>query len=50
MDKKQKKNHKSKKIYSIIGLKIKTNAREVSEWEQPIIKEMSLGLSGFIVK
>ena len=42
--------HKSKKVYSIIGLKIKTSAREVSEWEQPIIKEMSLGLSGFIVK
>jgi len=42
--------HKSKKIYSIIGLKVKTSAREISEWEQPIIKEMSLGLSGFIVK
>ena len=31
-------------------MKIKSNSREISEWEQPIIKETSLGLSGFIVK
>jgi len=43
-------NHKSKKYFSVIGVKIKSNSREISEWEQPIIKEINLGLSGFIVK
>ena len=42
--------HESKKYFSVIGIKIKSNSREISEWEQPIIKENSLGLSGFIVK
>ena len=43
-------NHKSKKYFSVIGIKIKSNSREISEWEQPIIKEINLGLSGFIIK
>ena len=42
--------HKNGKYFSVIGIKIKSNSREISEWEQPIIKENSLGLSGFIVK
>jgi len=42
--------HKNKKYFSIIGLNIKTNSREISEWEQPIIHEISTGLSGFIIK
>jgi len=42
--------HKNKKYFSIIGLNIKTNSREVSEWEQPIVNEISMGLSGFIIK
>ena len=42
--------HKSKKYFSVIGVKIQSNSREISEWEQPIIKEINMGLSGFIVK
>ena len=42
--------HKNKKHFSIIGVKVLSNSREVSEWEQPIIQERNLGLSGFIVK
>ena len=42
--------HKSKKYFSIIGVKVLSNSREVKEWEQPIIQERYLGLSGFIVK
>ena len=37
-------------FFSIIGLKIFSNSREVTQWEQPIIKEKTIGLSGFIVK
>jgi len=43
-------NHKSRKYFSVIGVKIKSNSREIPEWEQPIIKEINLGLSGFIIK
>ena len=39
-----------KKYFSIIGLKIFSNSREVNRWEQPIIKEKNIGLSGFIIK
>ena len=42
--------HKSKKYFSIIGIKITSNTREIPEWEQPIIQEMKLGLSGFLTK
>jgi len=42
--------HKSKKYFSIIGIKIASNSREISEWEQPIVQEMKLGLSGFLTK
>ena len=31
-------NHKSKKYFSIIGIKVNSNSREVNEWEQPIIQ------------
>ncbi len=42
--------HKSKKHFSIIGVKVQADSREVNEWEQPIIQEKKLGLSGFITK
>jgi len=42
--------HKSKKYFSIIGVKVQTDSREVNEWEQPIIQEKKLGLSGFLIK
>ena len=42
--------HKSKKYFSIIGIKVQSNSREVNEWEQPIIQGKKLALSGFIIK
>ncbi len=42
--------HKNKKHFSVIGIKIETDSREVKEWEQPIIYERRLGLSGFLMK
>ena len=42
--------HKNKKYFSIIGVKVQTDSREVNEWEQPIIQEKKLGLSGFLIK
>jgi len=42
--------YKNNKYFSIIGINVKTNSREIPEWDQPIIKEKNLGLSGFIIK
>ena len=42
--------HKKKKHFSIIGVKVKTNKREVKEWNQPLIKGKNLALAGFLMK
>ena len=42
--------NRKKKYFSIIGLKIFSNSREVNKWEQPIIQEKNTGLSGFIIQ
>ena len=42
--------HKKKKHFSIIGIKIKTNKREINEWSQPILKGKNLAIAGFIIK
>ena len=41
---------KNKKYFSIIGIKVQADSREVNEWEQPIIRDNKLGLSGFLIK
>ncbi len=43
-------NHVSGKFFSIIGLHIKTNWGNVTEWEQPIINQAEIGYLGFITK
>ncbi len=43
-------NHKTKNFFSIIGIKVKTNKREINEWSQPIIQGMNLAFAGFITK
>ena len=40
--------HKNKKHFSIIGVNIKTNKREVNNWSQPIIKGKNLAFAGFL--
>ncbi len=37
-------------FFSVIGLSIKSNHREVKQWEQPIIKGSKLSFVGFLVK
>ena len=40
-----------KKIFfSVIGVKISSNAREVKNWSQPIISDHSLAINGYLVK
>ena len=42
--------HDSGKFFSIDGIHIETNYRDVSQWDQPIINQPEIGFLGFIVK
>ncbi len=42
--------HKNKKHFSIIGVDINTNKREISRWSQPILKGKGIAAAGFIIK
>ena len=42
--------HKNEKHFSIIGVNVKTNKREVKEWNQPLIKGKKLAMAGFLLK
>lgn len=42
--------HDSGKFFSIDGIHIQTNYRDVPEWDQPIINQSEMGFLGFIVK
>ncbi len=42
--------HKKKKHFSIIGVDIKTNEREVNTWSQPIVKGKDIAFVGYIIK
>lgn len=42
--------HEERKYFSVIGVRVKTENREVSSWDQPIIKQQDPGIVGFIVK
>jgi oxidase EvaA len=39
-----------KNYFSIIGLSIRNNSREINKWEQPIIAHENLAFAGFITK
>lgn len=47
---KKKLNHNKTNYFSIIGIKTKTNHREINEWFQPIIKGSKLAFAGFLIK
>ena len=36
--------------FSIIGINVKTNNREIGEWDQPIIRDNNIGYIGLITK
>jgi len=40
--------HKNKKHFSVIGINVKTNKREVNSWSQPIIKGKNMAFAGFV--
>lgn len=42
--------HNSGKFFSIDGIRINTNYRDIPEWDQPIINQPEIGFLGFIVK
>ena len=42
--------HTKKSFFSIIGIKVKTNKREIKEWSQPIVQGSKMAFSGFIMK
>ena len=42
--------HKSKKFFSIIGVRISARSREVNYWDQPLIKNKNMAFAGFIIK
>ena len=41
--------HKNKKHFSIIGVNVRTNRREVNNWSQPIIRGKKMAFAGFLV-
>jgi len=42
--------HKNKKHFSVIGVDIKTNKREVNHWSQPLIKGKDKAFIGYLIK
>ena len=42
--------HKKKRFFSIIGINVSTNNREVKKWSQPILQGKKLALAGFLIK
>lgn len=42
--------HESQKYFSIIGVRIRAQDREVSSWDQPIVRQHHAGIVGFITK
>ena len=42
--------HKKNKHFSVIGININANKREVKVWDQPIIKGKDMAFAGFLIK
>ncbi len=42
--------HKKNNYFSIIGIKVETNKREVKNWSQPIILGSKMAFAGFLIK
>ena len=47
---KKKISHKTNNYFSVIGIKVKTNKREVTEWNQPIIMGSKMAFVGYLIK
>ena len=42
--------HQTMNYFSIIGIRIKTNQREISDWDQPIIQGSKMAFAGYLIK
>lgn len=42
--------HQDQKYFSVMGVRIKASNREVSSWDQPIVRQKDPGIVGFITK
>jgi len=42
--------HQTNDYFSVIGIKVKTNKREITDWCQPIIKGSKMALVGYLIK
>ncbi len=42
--------HKSEPFFSVIAVNVMASSREVTEWDQPLLKDDALGLIGFITR
>ena len=42
--------HESGRYFSVIGVRVEAASREVSSWDQPILRQRSEGLVGFIAR
>ncbi len=42
--------HQTNNYFSVIGIKVKTNKREITDWNQPIIKGSKMAFAGYLIK
>ena len=42
--------HQTNDYFSVIGIKVKTNKREITDWCQPIIKGSKMAFVGYLIK
>tara|TARA_B100001057_G_scaffold447289_1_gene486667 strand:+ start:111 stop:1376 length:1266 start_codon:yes stop_codon:yes gene_type:complete len=42
--------HQSNNYFSVIGVNVKTNKREITDWDQPIIKGSKIAFAGYLIK
>ena len=42
--------HQTNNYFSVIGIKVKTNTREITEWNQPIIMGSKMAFAGYLIK
>ena len=42
--------HVDKKYFSVIGVRVEADNREVPTWDQPIVKQVDPGIVGFIIR
>ena len=47
---KKKISHQTNNYFSVIGIKVKTNKREITDWSQPIIKGTKMSFVGYLTK